>query len=464
VVFSSDIFVFIFLPITLFLYFLSAKKIKASNLILVLASLIFYSWGGLQYCLLLIFSTIVNYVLGILLEDKRDRKKIFLIIALIFNLGILCVFKYANFIFSSVITLLKTFGINIAWELPNIALPIGISFFTFQILSYVIDVYRGKVKAQRDILNLELYIMLFPQLIAGPIVRYIDIEKEIENRTFDLNGIYTGLRRFCIGFSKKVLLANQVAIVADAAFNYEWGLHPVYAWIGAAAYMLQIYLDFSAYSDMAIGLGRVFGFHFNENFIYPYISVSIREFWRRWHISLSTWFRDYVYIPLGGNRKGNKRTYINLLIVFFLTGLWHGASWNFVIWGLYHGCFMLLERKTNFCAKIPKVISWIYTIFAVLIGWVLFRADTLSDAIRYIGYMFNIHAGSITNVDIIRKLDGEFLFFAILSVLASTPLLKNLGTRWKCEWIKDVGILFVFLIAICYMVASEYNPFIYFRF
>lgn len=381
-----------------------------------------------------------------------------------YNIAVLGVFKYLSFVIDCINVLLNKAGSSYKVSDPQIALPIGISFFTFQILSYIIDVYFGRVKVQKNIWNLYLYIMLFPQLIAGPIVRYADIEQEIENRVFNLDGFYTGIRRFSIGFSKKVLLANQVALVADTAFAYELGLHPFYAWIGAVSYMLQIYLDFSAYSDMAIGLGCVFGFHFNENFNDPYVSVSIKEFWRRWHISLSTWFRDYVYIPLGGNRKGTFCTYRNLVVVFFLTGLWHGASWNFIMWGLYHGFFLLLERVSGFCKKIPKWLSYIYAMFVVLFGWVLFRANNLEQAIRYIGDMFGNHIGNINNVLMIRKLDMQYLCFFIFAIVASTPIAKKLSAFIEWEWLKDVCVLSAFFVSICYMVASDYNPFIYFRF
>lgn len=463
-VFSSEIFLFFFLPITLIIYALCSRRIKLRNYVLLAASIIFYSWGGVSYCILILISTIVNYILGRLMEQKRLYGKIFLWGGVFYNVAILGVFKYSGFIVDCINTLLKKAGSSYEVPDPQIALPIGISFFTFQILSYIIDVYFGKVKVQKNIWNLYLYIMLFPQLIAGPIVRYADIEQEIENRVFSLEGFYTGIRRFCIGFSKKVLLANQVAVIADTAFAYEGGLHPFYAWMGAISYMLQIYLDFSAYSDMAIGLGCVFGFHFNENFMNPYISTSIKEFWRRWHISLSTWFRDYVYIPLGGNRKGTFCTYRNLLTVFFLTGLWHGASWNFIIWGLYHGFFLLLERVNGFCKKIPKWLSYIYTMLVVLFGWVLFRADNLEQAVQYMGDMFGKHSGNINNVFMIRRLDMQYFFFLAFSVIVSTPFQKRLGSFVKQEWLKDAMVLGVFFIAVCYMVASDYNPFIYFRF
>lgn len=436
------------------------RRTKIQNILLIIASVVFYSWGGIRYCLLILLSTLINYFIGKYVKGK----KAVLILGIIYNLGILVVLKYTGFLCETVNALLAKCGNEMIIPVPEIAQPIGISFFTFQILSYIIDVYYGKVEAQKSIGNLALYILMFPKIMSGPIVRYIDIKDEIEHRVFSLDGVYEGLKRFCIGFSKKVLLANQMALVADAAFNYEWGLHPVYAWIGALAYMLNIYLDFSAYSDMAIGLGAIFGFHFKENFNYPYLSTSIQEFWRRWHISLSSWFRDYVYIPLGGNRKGKGRTYLNLITVFFLTGLWHGASWNFIVWGLYHGLFMLIERCTGFCAKIPKWIAYIYSMFVVMIGWVFFRAENLSSAVKYIGYMFNVNAGSKKNLDMIRVFDMQTIIFTMLSILISLSVGKWISKKMKADWIKNIGVLAVFFLAICYMIASDYNPFIYFRF
>lgn len=436
------------------------RKIKVQNFLLLAASIIFYSWGGIQYCLLILFSTLVSYVIGL----KVKGRKSVLILGIIYNLGILAALKYTGFIGETINQVLAGIGSTRVLSVPQIAQPIGISFFTFQILSYIVDVYYGKVKAQKNIGNLALYIMMFPKIMSGPIVRYVDIEHEIENRRFDMDGLYAGMKRFCVGFSKKVLLANQMSLMADTAFNYEWGLHPIYAWIGAISYMLNIYLDFSGYSDMAIGLGEIFGFHFKENFDFPYLSTSIKEFWRRWHISLSSWFRDYVYIPLGGNRKGNLRTYLNLLTVFFLTGLWHGASWNFIVWGLYQGFFLLLERITGFCSKIPKWLSYIYTMFVVVIGWVFFRADTLSSALIYIGYMFGVNGGSWNNLNMIRRFDLQYLVFFIVSVVISVAGGKKISKYIKLDWIKDMWILVMFFVSICYMIASDYNPFIYFRF
>ena len=337
-VFSSVLFLFGFLPIVLFVYFLSHPRYR--NLVLLLASLFFYAWGEPKNVLLMLASIAVNYSLGLLIESKSKGRKLFLILSLVFNLGMLFYFKYLNFaadIWAGITG--HSLGIK------DIALPIGISFFTFQIMSYVIDVYRENVPAQKSIIDLALYISLFPQLIAGPIVRYVDVEAQIKHRECSWAKAYDGATRFMIGFAKKVLIADQLAVLVDLVFDRAGvGYHSIAGhWIGAVAYALQIYYDFSGYSDMAIGLGKLFGFDFLENFNYPYISRSIQEFWRRWHISLSTWFRDYLYIPLGGSRKGTVRTYINLIIVFLATGIWHGASFNFVVWGLYYAVFLVLE-------------------------------------------------------------------------------------------------------------------------
>lgn len=351
-------------------------------------------------------------------------------------------------------------------DIGIIKLPIGISFFTFQIMSYVVDVYRREVKEQRNIWNLTLYISLFPQLIAGPIVRYIDVENQINNREVNLESFYLGIKRFMVGFSKKVLIADQLSPLVNNAFSNPQA--SIYLnWIGIISYTLQIYFDFSGYSDMAIGMGRMFGFDFLENFNYPYISKSIKEFWRRWHISLSTWFRDYVYIPLGGNRGGKVRQYLNLLIVFFLTGLWHGASYNFIFWGLYYGFFLILERR-GFGYKLEKlspVIQHVYTIFIVMIGWVFFRADTLYDSCVYIHNLFRFQNNAWT---VFRyNMNAQFWCCIVTGVLFSTPLFVNVENNKIYQFkslILDIGIVSVFLLSICYMVGTGFSPFLYFRF
>jgi len=420
-IFSSNVFIFLFLPITLLLYFFGNKEVR--NLVLLVASLVFYAWGEPIYVCLMICSIIFNYSSALVMdhfENHTTVRKVMLWIAVVVNLLGLIYFKYIDFIITNVNVFFKQ---DIA--LREVALPIGISFFTFQAMSYVIDVYWKNVKAQKSLIKIALYISLFPQLIAGPIVRYIDIEKDMDNRIIDFQKIYDGAKRFMLGFAKKILLADQIAPLADNAFA-STQLTAGVAWLGIITYSLQIYFDFSAYSDMAIGLGRIFGFEFMENFNYPYISKSIKEFWRRWHISLSTWFRDYVYIPLGGSRCSKARTYINLLTIFFLTGIWHGASWNFIVWGLFHGIFMLLERGKfgTFLEKCRDGIRRGYTLSVVLIGWVFFRAENLTLGLKYIGSMFNFTNGWWK--DLVFVLNKEYIFFLIVALLFSCPIGKKI--------------------------------------
>ncbi len=382
-VFSSLEFLCVFLPVVFILYCIVRGQ-KARNAILILASLVFYAFGEPVYILLMLASICANYLLALGIAKSETHKKAVLAVAVAANLGALAVFKYAGFLVGTVVHL---FSADI--PVPDLALPIGISFFTFQALSYVIDVYRGQVDAQHNFAKVMLYISFFPQLIAGPIVRYKDIFEEINDRHMDRDQVVQGLQRFILGLGKKVLIANAMGAVADAVYAADAGsVNMGVAWLGAVAYMLQIYFDFSGYSDMAIGLGRMFGFHFRENFLYPYGSVGIKDFWHRWHISLSTWFKEYLYIPLGGNRKGPVRTCVNRIIVFACTGLWHGASWNFVLWGLWHGLFLLLEDYVKWFKRIPKLILRIYTLLVVCLGFVLFRADTLSQAGFMIRQMF----------------------------------------------------------------------------
>lgn len=459
-IFSSTVFLFIFLPVLLAIYFITPRPLK--NAVLFLSSIFFYAWGEPRNVLVMLGSIVINYVLGLLVsKTKNPARKLLLILSVVINLGILFVFKYLNFTLDNIN---RIPGVVI--EFTRIALPIGISFYTFQIMSYVIDVYRGEVKPQRNILNLGLYISLFPQLIAGPIVRYSDIESQIKNRTHSLAKVQEGVIRFAVGFSKKILLADQAAVVANLAFggNYPsvWG-----NWVGIIAYTLQIYFDFSGYSDMAIGLGKIFGFEFVENFDYPYISRSIQEFWRRWHISLSSWFRDYVYIPLGGNRRGTVRTYINLIIVFLLTGFWHGASWNFIVWGLYYAFFLVIERLgfNKILKSLPKVISHLYALIVIIFGWIFFRAESLMDALLYIKGMFTTSGRDLINLlYIVNNKSIFFLVVGILFCIPHTPISKFVKKKPVLEFIQDVLILGVFAIAICYMLGSGYSPFLYFRF
>lgn len=472
-VFTSAIFIFMFLPITLLGYYLVPKNFK--NIWLFFVSIIFYSWSGVYYAILFLFSAYMNYLFGIWMERTNKRKKV-LIISLFWNLGLLGFFKYFTFILFNIQRFIQIFISGFTMKIPQITLPVGISFFTFQIMSYVIDLYRKEIKVQRKFSNLGLYILLFPQLIAGPIVRYIDVEKEINNRYVNIDIFDYGVRRFILGFSKKILIANTMGIWADNVFNTPWDkMSSPLAWLGIFGYAMQIFFDFSAYSDMAIGLGKMFGFHFLENFEYPYISKSIQEFWRRWHMSLSQWFRDYLYIPLGGNRKGLKRTYINLIIVFFCTGLWHGAAWNFIFWGLFHGIFLILERLglNKILKKLPKIIQHLYVIIIVSIGWVFFRADNILNALIYTKRLFLFKFDHLEYF--IFELENWKLFIAILAILFSTPIIpkikKQLLIKAKSDNIKNfykiverLSYIVIFIIAISFMVGSNFNPFIYFRF
>ena len=420
-VFSSLTFLCIFLPVVLALYYL-LPTLRIRNILLIAVSLLFYAYGEPVYVLLMIASIIINYIFGRLLgtENKKKRQWI-LAIAVVINIGLLVVFKYLDMMVQTVNQLSGS-------EIPlvGLALPIGISFFTFQALSYVIDVYRREVEPQKNLWNMMLYISFFPQLIAGPIVKYHDIQEQIDNRNTDVKEIAEGLRRFIIGLSQKVLISNTMAVTADALFAAGAGeLNILSVWIAAIAYMLQIYFDFSGYSDMAIGLGHMFGFRFLENFRYPYISANIQEFWRRWHISLSTWFKEYLYIPLGGNRKGKARTCLNKMIVFFSTGLWHGANWTFVLWGLWHGVFLLFEQVCP-VKKLPKVLAHIYALLVVCVGFVMFRADTFGQGMFMIGTMFGGWEFSSVQMAIVwEQLTPIFLVTLVVAVFGSAPLIPK---------------------------------------
>ncbi len=469
-VFTSAVFIFAFLPLTVLLYGLAEKsgRMTAKNVVLLLASLVFYAWGGLGHFLLLLGLTVCNYIFGLWI-GKAQKKKAALTVSIIVDLGVLAFFKYFNFFGDTFSSLWTALGGGALPALPKIALPIGISFFTFQIMSYLADVYREKVSPQRNFLSLALYIMLFPQLVAGPIVRYADVNEQIQHRTTSWEQLGEGARRFMLGFAKKVLLANTLGKVADAVFALAPESLPLgYAWLGILCYTLQIYMDFSAYSDMAIGMGRMFGFTFRENFDQPYISRSIREFWRRWHISLSSWFRDYVYIPLGGSRAGAFKTYRNLLIVFFLTGLWHGASWNFVLWGLWHGAFMLLERSPagKKLEKLPSPLRWLFTMLIVAVGWVVFRADTLPLALGYLRALVAPVTTQYYQYSVFSLLNGQTVFFLLVAILSCVPPVRKLFTRAaaKFPWGSDLIRLALFFIALCYLLGEPFNPFIYFKF
>lgn len=472
-VFSSALFLFFFLPLSILGYFIIPRRGK--NTWLLLVSVLFYSWGEPRYICLLLLSVFVNYVLGIGMGRSENKKirQCLLCISVIYNIGILIWFKYLNFFIN---TFDSVFGTNILQQNANLAaitMPIGISFFTFQILSYVIDVYRKQVEPQKNILKLALYIMMFPQLIAGPIVRYIDVAKEIEERNITFEGVYQGTIRFVCGFMKKVLLSNVLSQIAIMAFDQKLALTSMsMAWLGMISYTMQIYFDFSGYSDMAIGLGKIFGFHFLENFQHPYISTSVKEFWRRWHISLSTWFRDYVYIPLGGSRRSTAVTYRNLLIIFLLTGLWHGASFNFIIWGLWHGMFLVLERwkLEKIFKKVPAFFLHGYTCMVVMTGWIFFRAETLPDAWEYLIRLFSLTSFNLhvilanVNIEQFLAVCAAILFCMPFpgSFIARVTEAGKAAKAWRILWLLLLSVGFV--IAICYMTGSEFNPFIYFRF
>jgi alginate O-acetyltransferase complex protein AlgI len=454
-VFSSVSFLFLFLPI-FFLFYITVPKIF-KNIIILFSSLLFYFWGEGIYLSILLIYVIINYTLGILIERNINNYKLInskniVTIGILLNISILLYYKYYYFI------------INIFTNNQNIGihLPIGISFYTFQSISYLIDVSRRDVNAEKNPLNFGMYIALFPQLIAGPIVRYIDISSEIVNRNLSMELFKQGIERFIIGLAKKVLIANPLGLYADEVFSRDPNtLQSLGAWMGILAYTLQIYYDFSGYSDMAIGLGRMMGFHFLENFNYPYTSHSIKEFWRRWHISLSSWFRDYLYIPLGGNKKSNTRTYLNLLLVFILCGLWHGANYTFLFWGAWHGLFLVLERGglDQFLEKRLKVIQWIYTFLVVSIGWVFFRALSIEYGISYTIQMLSF------------KLNGDFfpmgnrtLLVLFLGILFSYDWSNYFKTIYISNSLKSILLLILFLLSISNLAVSTYNPFIYFRF
>jgi alginate O-acetyltransferase complex protein AlgI len=412
--------------------------------------------------------TVLNFYFAKMIEKRNDKLGLWL--SVFFSIGTLIIFKYFNFIYDNIIVVLNKINDENSVRTFNIALPIGISFYVFQTMSYTIDVYRKQVKASNNFINYATYVTMFPQLVAGPIVRYFDIEKQLLKRSFSWNQFYDGVERFIIGLSKKMILANTFAFLADNIFNQPvHDLSTVMTWLGVLAYGLQIYFDFSGYSDMAIGLGKMFGIDFLENFNFPYISKSIQEFWRRWHISLSTWFRDYLYIPLGGNKKGPFRTYVNLIIVFFITGLWHGASWNFIIFGLFHGTFMIIERLgfKSILEKIPKAFQHLYTIIILLIGWVFFRADSMTYAIEYINKLFSLSKGneSVNQYIYYLNFNIETYIVFILGIIFSTPIF-NPESLWKKSYlkIKPVIMILLLILSIFHIAASAYNPFIYFKF
>ncbi len=482
-VFSSFTFLVFFLPFTIGAYFLLPHKYR--NMFLLIMSLIFYLWGSPQYVLVMVGVIIINYFIGIQINKSQEivsgggvRAKYLLILGICINVVVLFVFKYLSFAVNNISNFISSIGFD-GWSYLDIALPVGISFYIFQSISYLVDVYRRQVPVQKNFKNLALYISMFPQLVAGPIVRYNTIVKDLESeRRITLDAFTLGLQIFLIGLAKKVLIANNMAIVADNVFSQspEY-ISAITAWLGAVCYALQIYFDFSGYSDMAIGLGIIFGFKFPLNFNYPYIALSITDFWRRWHISLSSWFRDYVYISLGGNRVKVSRMYINLFIVFAITGLWHGANWTFLAWGLFHGLFLVIEKITGF-HKIErfKIIRWAITMVIVLIGWVIFRADNISYAVKYLATMFGFGFSGILLFDYSMLLEkASFIVMMIITFIGATPIIKNTIFKgvdafnpqkvalplfaFQCG-ILVVSLFFVYV----FLANSSYNPFFYFRF
>lgn len=467
-VFSSIIFIFFFLPVCIVGYYgVFNKSIKMKNRWLLACSLFFYAWGGVQHAALMVLSIIVNWYMAVLIS-KTNHKKEYLLIGIAYNISILIVFKYLGFILNNINALFNAKAV-----VPEIALPIGISFFTFQSMSYLVDIYIGNGNALDDPLDVGLYISLFPQLIAGPIVRYNTIQSQINTRTESVEMFYSGIKRFVYGLGKKAVIANTVAIVAKYAFEGHFADSLGFAWLGAVAYTLQIYFDFSGYSDMAIGLARMFGFRLLENFDAPYCSTSVTEFWRRWHISMGTWFRDYVYFPLGGSRCSRFRNIINLSIVWILTGLWHGANWNFIVWGILHLVVIIVEKYLCTGRKpggdkenvVLQVLKYLYTMFFVVIGWVLFNSSSLAEATLFLKAMFNFSGPIIDNFGAV--LIKEYIVVITLAVLIIVLEIKKQNVRSifaNKAALEAIGVALVFLLSVCYLIKGSYNPFIYFNF
>lgn len=462
--FSSEVFLFVFLPAVLLGYYILKPLGKPlQNIFLLIASLIFYAWGEPRFVIIMITSIVANYIFGLLVgrfKDKKGIKRLFLILSIIYNVSILFVFKYLVF---SVTNINSIFSLHL--PVPNIVLPIGISFFTFQSMSYVFDVYKGTEESQKNIIDLSLYIALFPQLIAGPIVRYNTVAYQIRHRQESVSMFSEGVPRFILGLFKKVMLANTLALVSDKAFSLPAGeLSLPFAWLGALCYTLMIFYDFSGYSDMAIGLGKMFGFEFEENFNYPYISKSVSEFWRRWHMSLGTWFRDYIYFPMGGSRvKTKKRLVLNLFTVWFLTGVWHGANWTFVLWGLFYFVFLTLEKlyQDKF-QKIPAAVQYIYTMLCVIFGWVLFRADNVGAALSYMKAMI-IPSGIDGSLALLHLKEHGLAIF--LGLIMATPHLQSFVEKHKgFPILRIFACIVMFVLSAIYIIKGGYNVFIYFNF
>lgn len=470
-VFSSCVFLFVYLPLVFIIYYVFLKeKMNKKNMFLFIVSILFYAWGEPKFILIMLLSIFINWRIGILIDKYNNKNnlkkaKIYLVTGIIINVFILFIFKYLMFTINNINSIF-----NLSIRVPQIALPIGISFFTFQAISYIVDVYRKNGKVQKEFMNLGLYISFFPQLIAGPIVRYETVAYDIENRKESFEEVSQGVCRFIIGLAKKVIISNNLAIVADMAFS-QGNLSVGFAWVGAIAYTFQIFFDFSGYSDMAIGLGKMFGFHFLENFNYPFISKSIGELWRRWHISLTTWFKDYVYFPLGGSRvKRKSRVYFNLFVVWFLTGIWHGANWTYLCWGMFFFILQVIEKITNFEKKKSRVpfLRHFYTMFMFVIGIVLFRASSIHDAFEYFKCMFGLSKNLLWDAKATLYIKENLLFF-IIAIFASIPTSKFIKDKFKnkesfYDVLYVIGILAIFIISISFVVKGSYNPFIYFNF
>ncbi|MBQ7116876.1 MAG: MBOAT family protein [Clostridia bacterium] len=471
-VFSSATFLFLFLPFTLVLYHLKLFRNKEretgkKNLVLLIMSLIFYAWGEPVYIILMLLSIVYNYNAAIDIDSyigSPKKKKLVFICALIFNLSVLGFFKYYGFLTESINSIF-----SLSLPVREIPLPVGISFYTFQVLSYIIDVYRGDVKAQKSIIPFATYISMFPQLIAGPIVQYYDVEKQLTDREVTAEKFAAGIMFFIKGLGKKVIFANTVGAVCTEIFGMETAsLSVLTSWIGIICYTLQIYFDFSGYSDMAIGLGKMLGFDFIQNFNFPYKATSITDFWRRWHISLSSWFRDYVYIPLGGNRRGTARNIFNLLVVWSLTGLWHGAAWNFIVWGIFYGVLLIAEKYifARVLERVPVFIRYIMTMVTVMVGWVFFSAENLSSAVNYLKSMFGLYGNGFADSTAEYLLSENFFSLAVMilcatGVFAALPRIKNF--RFNIA-LMSAGYIVIFIICIIYLISETYNPFLYFRF
>jgi alginate O-acetyltransferase complex protein AlgI len=470
--FSSLVFLFYFLPVALALYYLSPRV--ARNGMLLFISILFYSWGGTGFTAMLIASILLNFFFAKQIERTERHAKKWLTAGIVLNVALLVYFKYMNFFIDSGYSVMSYFGVKDLPELSKVVLPVGISFYTFHQLSMLRDIYRDRTLPKVSIVRMSLYVVLFPQLVAGPIVRYKDIIYQIHSRRETFVQIYSGVQRFLVGLFKKVVIADTCAQLADKIIGQDIStISAGAAWLGILAYTLQIYFDFSGYSDMAIGLGRMFGFNIPENFNLPYIAKSIKEFWRRWHISLSTWFRDYVYIPLGGNQKGPVRMYVNLITVFLLTGFWHGASWSFIFWGLFHGVFLIIERLgwEKVLDRLPRIFGWTYTMLVVIIGWVFFRIEDFNEALAYVGRMFSFTAGYERAA--FYFLDYELLITLIAAVVLSAfsfrqfrehVLVHRFIRSGLFEWGKNTVYLALFVYCVMLLNSSSYSPFIYFNF